>query len=190
MEDSDTKYFHTFWQVSKAITSTLDPKEVLKLIAERTSVALNAKGCILRLFDKAKEKFELCASHDLSDSCLKKGPVDADKSIAEAMQGNPVVVFDATEDLRVQYPNEAKNEGICSILSIPMTVKDRIIGVLRVNTEVPHEFTPDEIEYASALAEQGAIAIENATLFEKVKGDYENLMNDFQMRFGRIANYS
>ncbi len=60
--------------------------------------------------------------------------MDADKSIAETLDGQTVLILDTSNDSRVQYPEEAKKEGIASVLSVPITVKGQIIGVLRIYT--------------------------------------------------------
>ena len=104
--------------------------------------------------------------------------MDADRSIAEAMQGKTVSVYDITQDPRAQYPEEARAEGIASMVSVPVAIKGRIIGVLRLYTSSPREFGEDELNFAEALAEMGAIAIENARMYERIKKDYESVMSD------------
>ncbi|MBI4640227.1 MAG: GAF domain-containing protein [Candidatus Tectomicrobia bacterium] len=178
MRTKEMEYFTVFREISKVITSTLEPKEVLKSIVEHVTEATGAKGSSLRLLDEKRYTLELVASHGLSDTYLRKGPVDAEKSAAETLQGKVVPVFDATTDPRVEYPKEAKAEGIASILSVPLIVREKVIGVLRIYTDTPHVFMEEEIEFVSALADQSAIAIENARLHAQVKESYTTLMND------------
>jgi GAF domain-containing protein len=91
----------------------------------------------------------------------------------DAMEGKTVSIYNAPDDPRVQYPKEVTEEGIASILSVPMHIKGRVIGVMRLLTSEPREFSEDEINFAEALAEIGAIAIENARMYERIKQDYE-----------------
>ncbi len=58
----------------------------------------------------------------------EKSQVNLDKSIAEALSGRPVAVFDATTDPRLQYPQEAKEEGIATMVAVPMVTKGKVIG--------------------------------------------------------------
>jgi GAF domain-containing protein len=118
------------------------------------------------------------ASHGLSKKYLNKGPVDADKSISDAMEGKTISVYNVIEDPRAQYPKEAEEEGIASIVSVPMRIKGRIIGVMRLYTPEFREFSEEEINSAEVLAETGAIAIENAKMYERIKKDYESIMRD------------
>ena len=60
--------------------------------------------------------------------------INYSKSIAETLGGQIVVILDMSSDTRVQYPEEAKREGIVSVLSVPISVKGQIIGVLRIYT--------------------------------------------------------
>ena len=82
MEETQLQYFRLFRDVSKAVNSSLNVAEVLKLIAENTVAALNVKACTIFLLDKDRKILEARASHGLSESYLKKGPVEADKSIS------------------------------------------------------------------------------------------------------------
>lgn len=183
MESKRQEYFSVFREISKDILSTLDLKEVLKSIVEQVTRAMEAKGSTLRLLDERKRTLELVAAYGLSETYLHKGPIDAEKSVAEALQGRAVAVLDATTDPRVEYPQAARKEGIASILSVPLIVREKVIGVLRLYTDTPRVFSREEIEFVSALAEQSAIAIEHARLYEQVREDYTTLMNDFYLWF-------
>jgi len=135
--------------------------------------ALEAKGCSLMLLTPDRKLLLHTAAYGLSDSYVRKGVVSADKSLAAALEGKPVAVLDATEDEWIQYREEAKKEGIASILSVPMTLKEEIIGVIRVYTAEPRYFTMDDTYFVGAVANLGAIALENARLYDTCKKDYE-----------------
>jgi GAF domain-containing protein len=49
---------------------------------------------------------------------------------------------------------------------------------MRIYTSSPQDFSDDEITFISSLAEQAALAMENARLYQKLKGEYEELMGD------------
>ena len=110
----------------------------------------------------------------LSESYLRKGPLDADKSIAETLNGQIVLILDTANSSRVQYPEEAIKEGIASVLSVPITVKGQIIGVLRIYTAEQRNFSDDEYELISGLADMGGIAIDNARMYDHLKAEHES----------------
>ena len=165
-------------EVSKAINSALDVKKVLQLLVKTATTALDIKAAAVRLLDEKRQQMELVASYGLSERYITKGPVTADKSIAEAMLGKAVSIYDVGHDPRATYPKEAAEEGIKSILSVPIALKGNVIGVLRIYTSDPRDFSDDEITFISSLAEQAALAMENARMFQKLKGEYEELMGD------------
>jgi transcriptional regulator with GAF, ATPase, and Fis domain len=128
--------------------------------------------------DKSRNKLDVSASHGLSEAYLRKGPLDADKSIAETLDGLIVLILDTSNDSRVQYPEEAKKEGIASVLSVPITVKGQIIGVLRIYTSEQRNFSDDEYELISGLADVGGIAIDNARMHNHLKAEHEKLIDE------------
>jgi len=178
MTRAERTYFESFREVVKAISSTLELQQVLNLLVTKVAQVMDLKACAIRLLDSKKRTLELLASHGLSDAYIQKGSVDADRSIAEAMEGKIVFIKDASKDPRAQYQKEAEAEGIASIVSIPLKVRGRIIGVLRLYSAAPRDFSEDELGFTEAIAEMGAIAIENARMYERIKKDYESVMTD------------
>lgn len=85
-------------------------------------------------------------------------------------------VYDIVEHRDSKYYKQALEEGIRSILSIPVRSQEEVIGVLRMYTTEPVKYTEEDLRFMSAIAEQGAIAIENATMYEKIKNDYDIIM--------------
>ena len=178
MENKGMQFFRMFSHVCKIINSTLTLNEVLKLITKNVVKVLSAKACTIFLLDTKNKKLEVSASYGVSDAYLRKGPLDADKSIAESLEGKPVLVYEVTKDPRIQYPEEAKSEGIASILSVPIPVQKKVIGVLRIYTPQPRKFSDEEIEFVSGLAEMGGIAIVNAMTYEQLREDSQSMMDD------------
>ena len=176
MKNNEYPYFSAFIQITQAISSSIDLRTVLHRIVKNTCELTGSKGCILMPLDEKGERLEVKSFYGLSDQYIGKGPISADRSISETLKGKPVIIEDATTDPRVQYPEEAKQEGIASIVSIPIILRGASRGVLRLYTSVPCRFTQDDIEFLSAIAAQSGLAIENAKMYEHVKSNYEKLM--------------
>jgi signal transduction protein with GAF and PtsI domain len=170
----------TLIEVSRSISSTLSLNEVLAKIVENAAKAFGFKAASIRLLDAERKTLEIKATYGLSEEYLKKGPIEVEKSPIdiECMEGRPVIIADVSRDGRLQYPEEIIKEGIRAILSVPLSIRGTVIGVLRVYTSNPYSFTPNEIDFISALASSGAIAIENARLYEHIKIEYEELTRD------------
>ena len=69
---------------------------------------------------------------------------------------------------------KARKEGFVAILSVPLTVKDAVLGVLRLYSTDKRSFSDDEMDILTKFAEQGSRAIENALSYEQVRSDTEN----------------
>ncbi len=171
-------YFEAFREMVQVVSGSLDVHNVLQAMVQTIPRVLGVKACAVRLLDPKGRTLELAASFGLSDAYIHKGPVDADQSLAESLQGRTVVIDDAATDPRAQYGEAAKREGIVTICSVPLKVKGRVIGVLRLYTEAPRSFQEDDLAFLEALGELGGIAIENARLYERLKKDYEEVMSD------------
>lgn len=178
MEEQERRYYTGLYEIAAAVNSAGTPDVVLCTIVESVAKALNAKACSLMLLTPDRKLLFHTADYGLSEQYVQKGPVSADKSIAEALEGKPVVVLDASEDERVQYRRQAKEEGIVSILSAPVKLVEDVVGVIRVYKGEPYHFNEDDIYFVTAVANLGAIALENAKLFNSVKKDYEGLRRD------------
>jgi FixJ family two-component response regulator len=168
-----------FEELKRKISSTLNLKEVLKLIVEGIVTMTRVKGATLSLLDKDREMLRVYAYSGLSKEYVNKGPLDSSKSIGDSLKmGKDVWVENAATDPRLQYPTEAVREGIFSILSLPLIVRGVVIGCLRVYTGDVRSFSKDEIDFLHGFADQAAIAIENARSYEDVMDEYEVIKDD------------
>jgi signal transduction histidine kinase len=132
---------------------------------------MGVKASSIRLLDEERRFLEVGAAYGLSDAYLEKGKVDPQRGEMDrvTLQGKPVALLDATVDPRFQYPEEARKEGIRSVLSVPLMLLDRAIGVLRVYTGEVRQFTKEETEFLVALASQGTAAIQNARAYRQLQ---------------------
>jgi GAF domain-containing protein len=76
-------------------------------------------------------------------------------------------VADVTTDRDYIYRDMAKQEGLCSLVSVPMMVREKAMGVINSYTSFPHVFTSEEVKLLQAIANQAAIAIEHTALVER-----------------------
>ena len=176
-EDKTIEYFRTFFDVSQAIFSSLSLKDILKILVKKTVSALGAKAGSLRLVNEKTNRMELVASQKLSKKYLNKGHLSSDQSIPEVLEGKVVVIKNAFNDPRIQYKAAKREEGINTILSVPVVAKDKVIGVLRLYSGEPRDFSDGEIEFVSALGEMGGLAIANAKIYEDEGIKLSSLLN-------------
>lgn len=87
----------------------------------------------------------------------------------------PIAIYDIAKEPGYRSKDIAAKEGLRSLLSVPLTVKGRVIGVLNNYTSHPHRFTDDEITILTTVANQAAIVIENGELMVKTRVIQEEL---------------
>jgi len=146
-------------------------EKTLGMVVKEIAKAMLVKGCCLLWLNPATRELELLASYGLSQVYLSKGPLSMDKSIPQVLKGEAVFIADARTDPRIQYPEAAEREGILSMLSVPISVKEEVRGVLRLYSSNSMPFRTEEIEFAKVLAEISGIAIINAKLHQKRTDD-------------------
>jgi GAF domain-containing protein len=159
-------YLESYQNICRAISSSLSLREVLDLVVTNVVNVMNVKASMLRLLNEDTNELEIAAHHGLSKRYLNKGPVASDASIEDAMKGKAVSIYDITKDKNAVYREAAMEEGIRSILSIPLRVKGTVIGVLRMYTSEPVQYTEEDLKFVAAIADQAAIAINNARIYE------------------------
>jgi len=162
-------YFRTFCKVSRAFGSTLSREKLLDLIVESAIESMDAKAACLFLADEKRDVFVPTAQKGLSDDYLHAKPLRAKSIVQAVLKGGYLAIRDATSDPRVENHEAKKAEGIASILDVPVMVRDKVIGVLALYTGTVRDFSVDEIDFLSALAEQGGSAIQQARLLERIQ---------------------
>ena len=167
--------YETLLKITKAISHSRDPEEVVLMTVESIKTSLEVKGCTLFLINRKTNELELGASYGLSDEYINKGPVSALRSIAQSLEEGPVAIYDVSDDPRIQYPKEAEKEGIASILSVPIVAGGKTIGVMRVYTADPWEFTLEDVNFVQALAQMAGMAINMCRYTKGLKGSIEFL---------------
>ncbi|MGQ9517821.1 MAG: GAF domain-containing protein [Anaerolineae bacterium] len=179
MSNREKDYYHALYDIAHTINSSLDLPEVLQRVTKITAEHMHAKACSIRLLSRDRKRLIFGAAHGLSEQYLRKGDVEVDKSGVDrqVLRGNTIIIPDATEDERFQYPEWARVEGIRSVLVVPLATRGQIIGVMRVYTAEKRDFSDEEIEFLSLIADLSALAIDNARLYQLLKGDYEMLLS-------------
>ncbi|MCJ7788574.1 MAG: GAF domain-containing protein [Candidatus Atribacteria bacterium] len=170
-------YLKTLNKISRAITSDLYLEDILKLIVTLTANVMKAKVCNVWLIDEKKQEFNIKATQSMHQEYLKKRTIKLNEGIVGlvAREKKPKIIFDVLKDEQYKEKNLAIKEGLVSMASIPMIVKNEVIGVLNVYTNKYYEFTTSEITLLSTIANQAAVAIEKTELIVKTKIIQEEL---------------
>ncbi len=173
-------FLSSFQELANTISSTLIIDKVLQLAVEKITNILGIKGTQLRLLEHKTQELKLAASYGLSQNFENVGPVYSKRSPDSSEAGDVVVIENIDRDERVQYKNELLQEGIGKILTLPLNLRQKNIGELTIFSKgEEREFGEEEVSFVKAIAQQCACAIENARMYQRVKYEYQHLMEDF-----------
>lgn len=159
----------TLSQVSETVTSNRLIEDVLQLIVTMTAQLMNSKICSIMLVDESSGELRIAATQSLSDAYRRKPPLKIGQSMSgRAVQDQqPIYVPDVTSEGGYFYRDLAKQEGLQSLLSVPMLMKEKAIGVINVYTSTYHIFSEEEVKTLQTIANQSAVSIEHTRLMEK-----------------------
>ncbi|MGO9017854.1 MAG: GAF domain-containing protein [Syntrophobacteraceae bacterium] len=162
-------YFNVICKVSRALGTTLNRDELLRMIVESAIETMQVKAAGLFLFDEEESEFIPVAQKGLSENYVRSGLTATRKIVSLLRREDHIFSHDSTSDPRLDAHDVKKAEGIASLLVVPAMVKGKLTGGLCLFTDSPRHFSEGEIDLAKALAEQGAMAIENARLLGLIR---------------------
>lgn len=176
-ESSSKSYIDALSKISKAITSDLYLEDMLKLIVTLTANVMQATICSLWLLDEKKQSLKIKVTQAMSSEYLKEREIKVGEGIVGlvASSKKPTLILDVLEDKRYKEKVLAKKEHLVSMVSVPMMVKRRVIGVINCYTTQVYKFDNNDLKLLSAVANQAAVAIENTELLVKTKVVQEEL---------------
>jgi signal transduction histidine kinase/putative methionine-R-sulfoxide reductase with GAF domain len=169
----DAKEINALLEISKAIASGLYLEDVLRLIVTVTAKVMDSKICSLWILDEKDQKLKLKATQSISEEYLKERSLGLGEGVVGhvALHNQPMAILDVLKEPFYKEKELAKKEGLVSMLSVPMCIKDRVIGVINCYTSYPHHFSRNEEEMLTTVANQAAICIENSGLMETLDID-------------------
>jgi signal transduction protein with GAF and PtsI domain len=159
----------TLSQVSETVASNRLLEEVLQLIVSMTAQLMSSKISSIMLLDQDSEELRIAATQSLSEAYRRKPPLKIGQSMSgrAVREQRPVYIPDVTDEGNYFYRDLAKQEGLHSLLTVPMLIKEKVIGVINVYTSMRYVFSEEEVKTLQVIANQAAVAIEHTRLMEK-----------------------
>ena len=164
-------------ETTKAVASTLELDRLLNLITEEATALLQADGGLLNLVNwEAKEDEVVASTGAVAFSLGYRGPLEGSLSGWVSLHGQPVVSGQLQEDPKVDqqalsWTHKRTKRQLRSAAAAPLSIKNRVVGTLVVVDKRggDAEFDQTDLDLLVALANQAAVAIENANLFDAVQ---------------------
>ena len=166
-------------KISKAISSDLYLEDLLRLIVVVTAEVMKSKVCSLWLLDEHDKTLKIRMTQAMSEEYLKERVLKLGEGVVGyvAEENRPMMIYNVLKEDRFKERDLAQKESLVSMLSVPMCVKEKVIGVINCYTSFLHKFTKSELEVFTTVANQAAIAIEHAGLIRKAKEIEDELLS-------------
>ena len=158
-------------EINKRLNTEMDTARLLEFIMDSAVLLTGAERGFLLLKRPATEELKVQVARNIDQENVSKGKLKISKSIAERVleNGEPVVTIDAMEDQRYKEMLSVHAQRLRSVLCVPLQRGGNTIGVIYIDNRFKTSaFDTSTIEFMEAFADQAAIAIGNARLFEEM----------------------
>jgi len=184
------KYFLAFRDIIRTMHAQEHLDDVLLLLVKKISEVLDAKGTLLRLCNQETGQYEVQAAYGVGEKYLSKGPVSKEKIFVNQDKCSQVLqITDIWNAPRIEYPQQAWDEGIRMILDVPLSIHDEMFGIIRIYLREIREFSDDQLDFLLTIAEQCTCIIERVRLYENQRSHYFHMAAQLEKMssLGRMA---
>jgi len=164
MTTSRGRHYTGVQQVVAAANSDLTLRRTCNAICRAIAKALDMSGCRILHLNPKRDYLTTVGAFGLNDLYLRKGPLDARKSLPEVLEGNIAVVTHAPTDQRVQHPEQAREQNVIFIAAAPIRSANTTIGELRIYSRRSRHLTELEKDFLRSAASISAVVLERAEL--------------------------
>jgi len=159
--------FSALADVSQTISSSLNIREVLDLIVKAAATAMHAKICTIWFVNENSGLGHVDSNSPNTNLQLQKALHKRLDTVIKDMKPLMIENFQKEGLAPEELPNALRGANLRSYLGVPVISRGKTIAVLSVYKEDLHHFDDREVKLLSTIANQAAIAIENARLYER-----------------------
>jgi len=162
-------FFHRYLYALADIHASFSLETTEAAVVRNAALLFNARGASIMIFNPSEETLVISATFGLSDAYRDKGAISPRRSLGETVRRTPVVVRDVATDPHIQYREATLQEGIASIVGLPLAAGSALVGSLRLYFAQSRDFSLEELEHFQALALQAGLALKKAFYFASMK---------------------
>ena len=166
---SAARRMETLAAVAQTISSESYLDRILQAISEMVAETLDSPVCSIMLVDEERRELIITAARCSTPDYLHKLPLKIEDSLIGRLVREARVLYvpNVLAEKQYRYPELARKTGLCSLLSVPLMARDKVIGTINIYTRDERAFGEEERGFVKAVAAQAAVAIENARLMSE-----------------------
>jgi signal transduction histidine kinase/ActR/RegA family two-component response regulator len=163
------------FDLSTATAATLDPQQLMQRAVECAVANTAAKACSIRL--RERDYLSVGAAAGYPNELLRSHRIRIDERLTALLTGQVWQVDDIASSTQVSpsWKTRALAQGFHAYLGVPLSTGREVLGVFSVYRDAPHAWTQADRDYFTTLANQTALALDNARLYEQARGRAERL---------------
>ncbi len=179
--DSQAKKLHAqlaaLREITRAISAAWSLEEILALITRKVARVMDVDSCSIYLLDDGSTFLVLKATTGLAAEAIGRARLKLGEGLTghAAKIGKPIAASHASRDPHFKFLPETKESMFQSLLAVPLIARGNVIGAINVQTREGREYSEDEIELLSIIADVAAGELEKAVLYEEIGGLKEAL---------------
>lgn len=165
-QGSNSNRLGALTEVSRTIASSPYLEEILQLLVNLTAKQFNYRVVTVRLLDEARQELVLRATQAPAKAYSRKRAIKLGESMAgrAMIENRTVIVPDVQVEEEYIGHDLAVEQGLRSMICVPLAIQDHPVGVLTCYTAEIRNFEQDEVDALETLAKQAAVSIEHAKL--------------------------
>jgi PAS domain S-box-containing protein len=165
-ENKSARLLKALVEIGQELSSTIDLEELLERLLQISREVFRFENAIIRLLDTDDNALVAAASYGYADDAVRQ-TIRLGQGVMgrAAATRSPVLI----EDVRTLPDYVPGIPGARSELAVPLICRDKLVGVLNVESPRPGAFSPEDIEPLLTLGRQAAIAIDNARMYGRLK---------------------
>lgn len=165
--------------ISKTVSNSLNLDKILSSTIDKILETLEVDSVRIYLLDDGRKALRLVAhkglSSDFINNPLIRSRKPGDGLLGQILLDGETKVVDNTLQSGTPYADLLIEEGLTSIVDIPLTTKGASIGVMCVSSLTPYKFSSEVVEFLTAIGNHIGVAVDNANLYKNIKEAYQDL---------------
>ncbi len=172
-----SQHYQALFRISQLINSVIPPRQLFERIMDIVLEVLDARRGFIVFYDEGARRFDVQIARDIDKGSIEDLIQLSNSVLWQVIQSRqPLLTVDARSDPRFSGSQSLMLANVRSVLAVPLSIKEKLRGVIYVDSDRQREhFNRDSLEFMQFFAQQTALAIENARLYEQLRQENRQL---------------